>query len=213
VDWGEIALLLAIIVPSVILHEVAHGAAALRFGDDTAKRRGRLTLNPVAHVDPVGTVLLPLVMALSGFGVIGYAKPVPVNRRKLRNPRTDSVWVALAGPATNIAIALVAAVLVHVLGDAGGADLDDDRVISLGAAEVAYIVGAINILLAAFNLLPVPPLDGSAVVERALPRRWLPAWWRLQRWSIVLIIGVLLLMQRFGTSILDPVLTVWEWLV
>ena len=168
VDWGEVALLLAIIVPSIILHEVSHGVVALRFGDDTAKRRGRLTLNPVAHVDPFGTLLLPLLLALSGFGVIGYAKPVPVNRRKLRHPRNDSVWVALAGPATNIAIALVAAVVVRILGGAGGADLDDDRVVSIGAAEVAYIAGVINLLLAAFNLLPLPPLDGSAVVERAL---------------------------------------------
>jgi Zn-dependent protease len=213
VDWGEVALLLAIIVPSVILHEVSHGVAALRCGDDTAKRRGRLTLNPLAHVDPFGTVLLPLVLALSGFGVIGYAKPVPVNLRKLRHPRNDAVWVSLAGPATNIAIALVAAVVVHALGGAGGADLEDDRVFHIGAAEVAYIVGAINLLLAAFNLLPLPPLDGSAVVERALPRRWLPGWTRLRRYSLVLVLGIVVLMQRTEASILDPVLRVWEVLV
>src|SRR3954447_27007803 len=103
----------AMLFPSIILHEVSHGYVANLFGDDTAKRAGRLTLNPIAHIDPFGTVLLPLLLSLSGVGAFGYAKPVPVNVRKLRDPRQHSLYVSLAGPATNIAIAVVAAILLR----------------------------------------------------------------------------------------------------
>lgn len=208
VDWGEVLLLVGILVPSVILHEVSHGYVALRFGDDTAKRRGRLTLNPVAHVDPVGTVVLPLVLALSGLGVIGYAKPVPVNVRKLRRPRDHAVLVALAGPATNLLIAVAAAVVVRAL---GGEDVHivDDHLVDVDAADVAYIAGAINVLLALFNLLPIPPLDGSAVVERALPRRWWPAWVRMRRFSIPVVL-VAVLVFGAGQLIVDPAFAIFD---
>src|SRR2546423_4511052 len=101
-------LLLAVLIPSVMLHEISHGAVALAFGDDTAKRAGRLTLNPIAHVDPFGTVILPLMLALSGAGMFGWAKPVPVDPSRLRNPRQQALLVSLAGPVTNIALALLA---------------------------------------------------------------------------------------------------------
>ncbi len=212
VDWGEVALFVAIIVPSVILHEIAHGVAALRLGDDTAKRAGRLTLNPLAHVDPFGTVLLPALLAASGFGVIGYAKPVPVNLRKLRRPRDHAVIVALAGPATNVAIALVAAVLVHALGGVEAVDLDAERIGDVSLVDVAFLAGFFNVLLALFNLLPIPPLDGSAVVERALPRRWWPAWAKLRRWSFgIVLVGVLLF--GLGGAVIDPAIAIWDVLV
>lgn len=202
----DIVVLLAVTIPSVILHEVAHGWAALRLGDDTARRRGRLTLNPVAHVDPIGTLLLPAALAASGLGVIGYAKPVPVNVARLRKPRDHAVLVALAGPATNVAIALVAALSVRLLGAVDRPEAGD---IGWDAVTVLTVLGLINLLLALFNLLPVPPLDGSAVVERALPLRWLPAWYRLRRWSIVILIA-LFVFADIGDVVVDPVFTVWE---
>src|ERR671914_1114778 len=102
-----VAVFVAVLVPSSILHEVSHGVVALAFGDDTAKRAGRLTLNPLPHVDPFGTVLLPLLLSLTSLGVIGYAKPVPVNPGRLRKPRQHSLYVSLAGPAVNVVLALV----------------------------------------------------------------------------------------------------------
>ena len=160
----DVIVVFAIAAPSIILHEVSHGWAALRLGDDTAQRAGRLTLNPLAHVDPVGTLLLPAVLALSGFGVIGYAKPVPVNVRRLRRPRDHAV---------------------------------------LGVA------GVINLLLAFFNLLPIPPLDGSAVVERAIPTRWLRTWYRLRVYSMFVLIGLVLFLG-VGELVIDPAIDVFE---
>src|SRR5437660_7858144 len=107
-------LRLLVLVPSVVLHEVSHGVVAYAFGDDTAKRAGRLTLNPAAHVDPLGTVAIPLFLSLAGAPIFGYAKPVPVNPRRLRNPRRQSVLVSLAGPATNIALFAAVAGALHV---------------------------------------------------------------------------------------------------
>src|SRR2546425_6818058 len=101
-------ILVAVLIPSVMLHEISHGAVALAFGDDTAKRAGRLTLNPIAHVDPFGTIVLPLILALSSSGVFGWAKPVPVNPRRLRNPRQQALLVSLAGPVTNLGLAFIA---------------------------------------------------------------------------------------------------------
>ena len=209
VDWGHVALIVAVIVPSVILHEVSHGWAALRLGDDTAKRRGRLTLNPIAHVDPVGTILLPAVLAAIGLGVIGFAKPVPVNVARLRRPRDHAVVVALAGPATNLVLAAVAVVGLRLLGP----ERVLEGAIEWTPASVLYVFGAINVLLAAFNLLPLPPLDGSAVVERLLPSRWLPGWYRLRRWSIVVLIAFFLLVGSAAGGIFDPVLDLWDDLV
>ena len=176
-------ILIAVLVPSVILHEISHGAVALVFGDDTAKRAGRLTLNPVAHIDPLGTIVLPLILALTGAGMFGWAKPVPVDPGRLRNPRRHGLLVSLAGPATNIVIALAAALLLRPFHRGG-------------TAEVLFFVGVINVVLAAFNLLPIPPLDGSAVVERFLPRRWLPSWFRLRQYSMGLLLVVVLLLPQ-----------------
>ena len=202
----DVVVLLAVAIPSVILHEVSHGWAALRLGDDTAKRRGRLTLNPLAHIDPVGTILLPAVLAASGLGVIGYAKPVPVNTRRLRKPRDHAVLVALAGPATNLVLALAAAVAVRLL---GGVDQPDVGDIRWDAPLVLSVFGITNVLLALFNLLPVPPLDGSALVERAIPDRWLPRWYRIRRYSMFALLG-LFLFAGVGDLIVDPAFEVWE---
>jgi Zn-dependent protease len=205
VDWAFIATVVAVLVPSVILHEVSHGVVANHFGDDTAKRAGRLTLNPLAHIDPFGTVILPIILALSGFGAFGYAKPVPVTVNRLRNPRQHSLYVSLAGPAVNIAIALAAAVALRPLITVVGGT----RYLDGTTAEVIYRLGIINVILAAFNLLPLPPLDGSAVVERLLPRQWWPTWLKIRQYSMGVLILVVLVVPSVLTRVFGPAVDLW----
>ena len=205
VDWAFVATVVAVLVPSVILHEVSHGVVANHFGDDTAKRAGRLTLNPIAHIDPFGTVILPIILALSGFGAFGYAKPVPVTVSRLRNPRQHSLYVSLAGPAVNIAIALAAAVALRPLITVVGGT----RYLDGTTAEVIYRLGIINVILAAFNLIPLPPLDGSAVVERLLPRQWWPTWLKIRQYSMGVLILVVLVVPSVLTRVFSPAVELW----
>jgi Zn-dependent protease len=208
INWGQVAVLVAVLVPSVILHEVSHGAVASWFGDDTAKRAGRLTLNPIAHVDLFGTVLLPLILSLSGVGAFGYAKPVPVNPRRLRNPRQHSLYVSLAGPAVNVALALLAAVLLRTT------FRDDlDRVFAVSQLpllpKLVFWLGFLNVILAVFNLLPIPPLDGSALVERVLPTNWWPTWLKFRQWGFGVLLVLVFLIPGSLDSIFDPFLRRW----
>jgi len=148
---------------SVILHEVAHGLMAERHGDPTARIMGRITLNPLPHIDPIGTILLPgimIIMSLFGASVpiFGWAKPVPVNPQNLNNPKKDMIWVALAGPGTNFLVAFFFALLYRLLAVPG----------SLGGAVLFYGT-AINLFLTFFNLIPIPPLDGSRILSGLLP--------------------------------------------
>lgn len=184
-------VLFCVIVPSIILHEISHGWVALVFGDDTAKRAGRLTLNPIAHVDPIGTIVVPALMALSGLGMFGWAKPVPVNVSKLRHPRNDGVLVSLAGPATNLALAAVA--LLVFRGFHGASTITPQGTFGALWAEVVFYLGLVNIWLAVFNLIPIPPLDGSVLFERLLPRAWWPGYLRIRRYTMPLILVVLVL--------------------
>jgi len=152
---------------AIICHEVAHGLAALWLGDDTAKKAGRLTLDPIPHIDPIGSILLPAVLALTGTGVMfGWAKPVPVNLARMRNQR-KGLWVtAIAGPLTNLILAIVGALLARlVLWRIMNSDLGDSEhaLIWKGVGFLVYVV-QINVLLMVFNMLPIPPLDGSRVV-------------------------------------------------
>jgi Zn-dependent protease len=170
----QIATWLVPLVIAIVFHEVAHGLVARRLGDSTAARMGRLTLNPVKHVDPVGTVILPMVLAIAKAPIFGWAKPVPVDYRQLRSPRRDMVLVALAGPGMNFLLAAVGAVALALVapdGDADGARL------FVAQNLVNFIL--INIFLAVFNLIPLPPFDGGHVIEGALPRTAVPAWRRL----------------------------------
>jgi Zn-dependent protease len=184
-----VAAFLAVLVPSVILHEVAHGVVALRFGDDTAKQAGRLTLNPVPHIDPFGTLILPALLAFFAGAAFGYAKPVPVRPGRMRRPRDHGLLVSLAGPATNIVLAVLAALVLRGL-------LPDGNAVAI---DLLARFGLINVILAVFNLLPIPPLDGSAIVERVLPRRLLPQWRTIRQYSMpVLLLIVLLLPGALG---------------
>jgi len=182
-------ILFCVIVPSIILHEISHGVVALWFGDDTAKRAGRLTLNPIPHIDPIGTLLVPGLLALSGVGFFGWAKPVPVNLGKLRNPRNHGVLVALAGPFTNITLAATAGAVYAV---AHGTSPVYFATLPLWA-RVVVLFGLVNVGLAAFNMIPIPPLDGSVLFERLLPRAWWPAYLRFRPYTMPILIGLVVI--------------------
>lgn len=187
----EAVILFGCLVVAVILHEISHGVVALWLGDDTAKRAGRLTLNPVPHVDPFGSLILPAMGALSGLPILGYAKPVPVNAARLRRPRRDILLVSLAGPFTNfllMALGALAARAIYRNGDAFSAAIDQGPPDLL--LEILFFFAVVNLLLGLFNLLPIPPLDGSAIVERALPRDWLPAWYRFRPYGILVLLAL-----------------------
>lgn len=197
-----VAIVMAVLVPSVVLHEVAHGVAALRFGDDTARRAGRLTLNPLAHVDPFGTVILPILLAVTTGTPFGYARPVPVVPSRMRRPRDHGLLTSLAGPATNIALAAVAAAAIHLL--VGGDDTP---------LRWALRFGQINVILAAFNLIPIPPLDGSALVERVLPRRFLPRWHQVRQYSMAVLLLLVLVVPGTLSAVFGPALRLWTLLL
>jgi Zn-dependent protease len=205
-------LMLCALIPSVILHEVSHGAVALAFGDDTAKRAGRLTLNPIRHIDPFGTIILPVLLVLSGVGAFGYAKPVPVNVSRLRHPRNEGVVVSLVGPAVNVLLALVfGLVYAHLVPLSVKAAVLATGDISLQPtwAQLIFFAGYINVILAVFNLIPLPPLDGSAVVERLLPRHLLAGYYRIRPFTLFLPLIVILLFPQALNDVFQPALREW----
>lgn len=183
------------LVIAITFHEAAHGFVAHHFGDNTAWERGRVSINPLKHIDPFGTLLLPAVLLLSHSPFLfGYAKPVPVNFRGLRNPRLDMVWVALAGPATNIVLALVAAAAFHLV-DVLPANAAQWVVDNLKNALV------INVVLAIFNMLPIPPLDGGRVAVGLLPNVLAVPLSRLEPFGMLILIGVLIILPMAGSQL------------
>jgi Zn-dependent protease len=180
-------LWLVMLIPSITFHEFMHGYAAYLLGDPTAKNAGRLTLNPIASIDPIGTVLLPLLMFFTGGPIFGYAKPVPYNPMYFKNLRQGEITVGLAGPASNLALALVGAALAWI----GNVVV----VFSLPLASALWLTGSIlalaNLVLMFFNLIPIPPLDGSSVIPLFLPDSAMRSWYQLQRYSFVILIGIL----------------------
>jgi Zn-dependent protease len=183
----------ALIVPlviAIVFHEVAHGWVARALGDATAYRAGRLTLNPVRHVDPFGTIILPGMLALAKAPVFGWAKPVPVNKWRLRNPRFGMMAVAAAGPGSNFVLAAFGAVALGLMSRAYGA-AEPGAVAAFAATSLNYFIG-INIFLAFFNLLPIPPFDGSHIVEGLLSGKAAQAYARLRPFGFPLVFLVLL---------------------
>jgi Zn-dependent protease len=200
-DLEQALIFFATLVAAIILHEVSHGVAALAFGDDTAKRAGRLTLNPVPHIDPFGSILLPAMGALAGLPVFGWAKPVPINPTQMRNPRRDSLYVSLAGPASNFVLMVVAALAARAL------FTPETLVITWNdlslPVQILFSFAMVNLFLGLFNLLPIPPLDGAALIERVLPVTWLANWHRFRPYGF-LVLFVLVFATGFVGRLLDP---------
>ena len=197
-------LIIIIFLFSVVIHEVAHGSVANFLGDPTAKYAGRLTLNPLKHLDPFGSIILPgililMSMAIGGGIIFGWAKPVPINPYNFRDQKYGSAKVAIAGPAANILLALVFGMLLRFL-PFGTGQFSQNLILVFG-----YIVW-VNLLLAIFNLLPVPPLDGSHILENILPQRTAQKFRTLGRYGPIAIILVVLLDNYAHTGILNAVL-------
>jgi Zn-dependent protease len=190
------------LVVAIILHEISHGLVALWFGDDTAKRAGRLTLNPIPHIDPFGSLVLPALGALTGLPVLAWAKPVPVNPARLRHQRRDMLIVSLAGPTTNFLLLFAAAVATRELIRNGNYLTPSDLP---PVAGFLFAFAIVNLFLGLFNLLPIPPLDGSAVLERLLPTRHLETWYKVRPFGI-LVLFVLVFSTDFVSRIFDPFL-------
>lgn len=177
----KFAVLAVPVAAAIILHEIAHGWVANRLGDPTAKLAGRLTLNPIPHIDPVGTLLLPFLLAQAGLPAFGWARPVPVVFGNLRRPRRDMVLVAAAGPATNFVLAALAAGITHLAVHQG----------SMLAAELAAYTVLTNIALATFNMIPIPPLDGGRVAVGLLPRDLAVLLARVEPFGLFIIFGLM----------------------
>jgi Zn-dependent protease len=191
----EIAVWLIPLVIAIVFHEVAHGLVARKLGDPTAEAKGRLSLNPIRHIDPIGTVVLPMLLAISHAPVFGWAKPVPVNWRRLGNPRRDMVLVALAGPGMNLLLALVGtAILAATMAMSDGARTGAAAFVAANAFNFLLI----NIFLAVFNLLPVPPFDGGHVVEGLLPRPLATSFRKIGRYSLVVLMILLLVLPALS---------------
>lgn len=174
------------VVFAITVHEAAHGYVARHYGDNTAYLLGRVTLNPVKHIDPLGTIVMPIMLylATSGAFVFGYAKPVPVHFGRLRNPKRDMVWVALAGPGANLAQALLWGILFYML-------------VALGLAEPFFIKMCqagmlVNVVMFAFNLFPLPPLDGGRVLVGLLPYKQAALLSRVEPWGFFIVMGLVL---------------------
>jgi Zn-dependent protease len=184
---------------AIILHEVMHGFVALAFGDNTAQRAGRLTLNPIRHIDPFGTLIMPAILIFSHLPVFGYAKPVPVDFRNLRPQRLGMILVSAAGPLTNLSLAIVSAIALRSIdaGNGGGGGL-------LSAMLLASVL--INVMLAVFNLFPLLPLDGGRVLAGLLPPELARSYARIERYGF-LILFLLLYMTDWVDRIVDPIVT------
>jgi len=205
--------LIPALVFAIVFHEVSHGWIALALGDPTAKEQRRLSLNPIRHVDPIGTVVLPGMLFLSGLPAFGWAKPVPVNQRRLRNPRYGMMAVAAAGPGSNLLLAALGAIVFGLA--VGGLTAEPEGLALLALNSLQYFI-QINIFLALFNMLPIPPFDGSHIVEGLLPHRAARAYARIRPLGFPLLLLVLVvipwLFPQWGIIervVLPPV----EWLI
>ena len=186
----EIALIVAFLVISLGIHEAAHGWVALQCGDTTARDLGRITLNPIPHIDPFMTVILPLVMAMSHGPIFGGAKPVPVSYHRLRHPLRDMMLVALAGPASNFLLAILFTVALKAA--VANGYTSDQLMIKVLKGSVGF-----NLLLTVFNLVPIPPLDGSRVMAWLLPAGLRPSYVSLERFGLILVFALVFLVPGF----------------
>jgi Zn-dependent protease len=183
----ERVIFFIVAIPAIVFHEVAHGYVANRLGDPTAKVVGRLSLNPLKHVDLFGTILMPAMLALAGLPVFGYAKPVPIDPRNFKNMRWGMLWTGLAGPATNLVLAASAGLVVRVLGVLGLTGSAYGSALTL----VLYLFADINLVLMFFNLIPIPPFDGSRVLPVFLSDSAMRVYARVEQYGFFIILALL----------------------
>jgi Zn-dependent protease len=199
-------LVLVLLIPSITFHEFMHGWAAYKLGDPTAKDAGRLTLNPIKSIDPFGSILLPIMGFLAGGMIFGYAKPVPYNPMYFKNLRQGEIIVGFAGPAGNLVLALIGAAMSW-----GALGLSAVNSSSLAPAIdlVGFSLAEVNLVLMFFNLIPIPPLDGSSIVPLFLPDSMLQGWYGIQRYAfgifIVLVFGIPFIASNIGLGYFSPI--------
>ena len=206
---ADIFIQMIVLLFSLTVHEMAHAWSADRFGDPTARMLGRVSLNPLVHADVIGTVLFPLIAMISGAPLLGWAKPVPVNIRYLRHPRRDYVMVAAAGPASNLVLAVSAALLLVVL-PVSPQTLDQPTV-SVPLAAILSLMIQLNVLLAVFNMIPIPPLDGGNVLAGLLPVPLAATFNRLRPYGFLLLYA-LILSDGYRYIVLPPYRFILSWL-
>ena len=197
-DIAYIVCSLFSFVPAIVLHEVSHGFAAYKLGDPTAKSAGRLSLNPLKHIDPFGTIIMPALLMMMGWPVFGYAKPVPYNPMYFKDKRRGDLIVGLAGPAANLALALIGAgvtwALWPLVTGANGQALLSNTFFQYFYLMFLPMFVLINLYLMFFNLLPIPPLDGSSIFAFILPERFLPQYYRIQQYALPVFMIIVLVL-------------------
>lgn len=211
----QIAITAVPILIAIILHEVAHGFIANKLGDPTAKMLGRLTLNPIAHIDMFGTIIMPLLLFVftNGQFVFGYAKPVPINPYNFKNPKRDMAISAAGGPATNILLAILSVLLIKYAVVPASAFASDDVVAKVIKPLVMMLTASvtINVILASFNLIPIPPLDGGRILMGLLPNRQANALGKLEPFGMIIVL--ILVMTGIASYIIMPLIRLFLGLI
>jgi Zn-dependent protease len=210
----QAAALILPLIFAIVFHEVAHGLMARELGDDTAERQGRLSLNPFKHVDPVGTVILPGILALAHMPVFGWAKPVPVMSNRLRNPRRDMMLVGAAGPGSNLIMAAIAAVVLGIVMKPYGGTQEPAGVMGFIVLNLFNFI-SINVFLALFNLLPIPPFDGSHIVEGLLPEQAARSYAKFRQVGMLIPILLIIVLPQLipGFSVTRYLIAPVDWVI